>query len=308
MPAMLRSGMILIPLIGRIADHPSDPIACRAAIARSAGQGRPHRGRRSLALDRSEHGGRLTAFGLDVPRERRVPFLSIMRTVFACTMLTLSGVAGHAEQAVMPSPGSASAERHGDAEPWAASITEASRRFDIPEPWIRAIIRAESDNDVRAVSPKGARGLMQIMPPTWEELRTLHRLGGDPFDPHNNIVAGTAYLRALYDSYGMPGALAAYNAGPARYEEHRLLGVPLPRETLAYLDTLAPIFGYAVPSLFAGSGKHAAGTAHAPLFAIDTATESSASPSSAESLFATDKRRDRQQEPAETDSPDVQTD
>lgn len=231
-----------------------------------------------------------------------------MRTVFACTMLALSSVVGHAEQALIPPPGSASAEYHDDADPWAASITEASRHFDIPEPWIRAIMGVESHGDTRAVSPKGARGLMQIMPSTWEELRALYRLGDDPFDPHDNIIAGTAYLRALYDSYGMPGALTAYNAGPARYEEHRLLGVPLPRETLAYLDTLAPIFGYAVPSLFANSGKHAAGTAHAPLFAIETATESRASMSPAESLFATDKRRDRQQEPAETDSPDVQTD
>lgn len=308
MPAMLRSGMILIPLIGRIADHPSDPIACRAAIARSAGQGRPHRGRRSLALDRSEHGGRLTAFGKDVPRTRHAAFRRIMPACVAVIILALSGVAGHAEQAVMTSPVSASAERHGDAEPWAASITEASRRFDIPERWIRAIIRAESDDDARAVSPKGARGLMQIMPPTWDELRALHRLGDDPFDAHDNIIAGTAYLRALYDRYGMPGALAAYNAGPARYEEHKLLGVALSRETLAYLDTLALIFGSGPHGLFAGSGGHAAGTQHAPLFAIDAATEPRASASSAESLFATDKRRDRQQEPAETDSPDVQTD
>lgn len=112
----------------------------------------------------------------------------------------------------------------------------------------------------------------------------------------------------MRDRYGMPGALAAYNAGPARYEEHKLLGVPLPAETIAYLDKLTPIVGNAAPGLFAGSGRHDAGPAHAPLFAIDTATRSGASTSSAESLFATNKRRDRQQEPAETDSSDVQTD
>lgn len=308
MPAMLRSGMILIPLIGRIADHPSDPIACRTAIARSAGQGRPHRGRRSLALDRSEHGGRLMAFGKDGPRTLRVTFRRIMPACLAVIMLALSGVAGHADPALPPPPDSAFVERYDVADPWAASITEASRRFDIPEHWIRAVIRAESDDDARAVSPKGARGLMQIMPPTWDELRALHRLGDDPFDPHDNIIAGTAYLRALYDSYGMPGALAAYNAGPARYEEHKLLGVPLPRETLAYLDTLAPIFGSTTPGLFVGPGGHPAATQNAPLFAIDAAAESSASPSPAESLFATDKRRDRQAEPADDDSPDVQTD
>ena len=307
MPAIPRSGMILIPLIDRIADHPSDPIACRTAIARSAGQGRPHRGRRSLALDRSEHGGRLTAFGQDGPRTLRVTFRSMMPACLAGIMLALSGVAGYADPAPRPLPDSAFRERHDVAEPWAASITEASRRFDIPERWIRAVIRAESNDDARAVSPKGARGLMQIMPPTWDELRALHRLGDDPFDTHDNIIAGTAYLRVLYDSYGMPGALAAYNAGPARYEEHKLLGVPLPRETLVYLDTLAPIFGSGSPGLFAGSGGHAVGTQNAPLFAIDATAESPASTSSAESLFATDKRRDRQQDSVETDSPDVQT-
>ncbi|TKT83025.1 lytic transglycosylase domain-containing protein [Aquamicrobium sp. LC103] len=300
--------MILIPLIGRIANHPSDPIACQAAIARSAGQGRPHRGRRSLALDRSEHGGRLAAFGQGVSRTRHAAFRSIMPACFACIMLALSGVAGHAEQASAPPPDSASVERHDDADPWAASIAEASRRFDIPERWIRAVMGAESNGDTRAVSSKGARGLMQIMPATWDELRARHRLGGDPFDPQDNIVAGTAYLSEMRERYGMPGALAAYNAGPARYEEHKLLGVPLPAETIAYLDKLAPIFGSGPPGLFAGPGGHGAASQHPPLFAIDTAAESLASTSSAESLFATDKRRDRQQEPAETESPDVQTD
>lgn len=308
MPAMLRSGMILIPLIGRIADHPSDPIACRTAIARSAGQGRPHRGRHSLALDRSEHGGRLTAFGRDVPRTLRAVLRSIMRACLACIMLTLSGVAVRADPALLPLPDSVFSERHGGADPWAASIAEAASRFDIPEDWIRAIIRVESHDDARAVSPKGARGLMQLMPATWGELRALHRLGDDPFDPHDNIIAGTAYLRALYDRYGMPGALAAYNFGPARYEEHKLLGMLLPDETRAYLDALAPVFGITAPSLFAGSGKPTVGTTNAPLLAIDTATQSHPSTSSAESLFATDKRRDRQQEPAETHSTDVQTD
>lgn len=322
---MLRTGLIVIPLIGRNTDHPSDPIACRAAIARSAGQGRrpvfrkadtssdntPPENigrRRSLALDRSEHGGRLTAFGRSVPQPHHSAFRRVMRVCVTCMMLVLSAVAGYADPAPLPLPDSAFGERHDATDPWAAAITEASSRFDIPEDWIRAVMGAESHGDVRAVSPKGARGLMQIMPPIWDELRALHRLGDDPFNPHDNIIAGTAYLRALYDSYDMPGALAAYNAGPARYEEHKLLGVPLPRETLDYLDTLAPIFGSIAPTLFAGSGKHAAGTLYAPLFAIDTATDSRIPTSAAESLLATDKRRDRQAEPAETNSPDVQTD
>ena len=83
-------------------------------------------------------------------------------------------------------------------------------------------------------------GLMQIMPATWAELRVRHRLGSDPYDSRDNILAGTAYLRELYDRYGSPGFLAAYNAGPGRYEAS-LSGRPLPAETRAYVATIAPI-------------------------------------------------------------------
>jgi len=126
--------------------------------------------------------------------------------------------------------------------PVAAHIDEASRRFGIPAAWIRAVMRAESGGDARAVSPKGAIGLMQIMPGTWAELRDRHGLGRDPFDPRDNILAGAAYLRELHDRYGSPGFLAAYNAGPGRYEEH-LAGRPLPAETRAYVAALVPFFG-----------------------------------------------------------------
>jgi membrane-bound lytic murein transglycosylase B len=122
-------------------------------------------------------------------------------------------------------------------------IAEASARFGIPERWIRAVMQAESAGDPRAVSRAGAMGLMQIMPGTWAELRVRYRLGADVFDPRDNILAGTAYLREMYDRFGSPGFLAAYNAGPARYAEHLASGRPLPRETRAYMATLAPMIG-----------------------------------------------------------------
>jgi len=133
-------------------------------------------------------------------------------------------------------------QRPSRTDPYAAHIAEAAQRFGIPAAWIRAVMRVESANEVRAISPKGAMGLMQIMPPTWADLRTRHRLGGDPYDPRDNILAGAAYLRELHDRYGSPGFLAAYNAGPGRYEEH-LAGRPLPAETRAYVATLAPQIG-----------------------------------------------------------------
>ncbi|MDH4989090.1 lytic transglycosylase domain-containing protein [Aminobacter anthyllidis] len=123
---------------------------------------------------------------------------------------------------------------------YAAHITEASRRFAVPATWIRAVMRKESAGDARAVSSAGARGLMQIMPNTWDELRARWLLGQDPFDPRDNILAGTAYLRKMHDRFGSPGFLAAYNAGPARYEGY-LAGHPLPAETLAYVETLSPL-------------------------------------------------------------------
>ncbi|GAN75820.1 lytic transglycosylase [Acidisphaera rubrifaciens HS-AP3] len=126
-------------------------------------------------------------------------------------------------------------------EPFAVFVDEAATRFGIPPAWIRAVMRAESVGDARATSPKGAIGLMQIMPETWAELRRHYHLGADPYDAHDNIFAGTAYLRELHDRYGIPGFLAAYNAGPARWEDHLATGRPLPMETRAYLARLAPV-------------------------------------------------------------------
>ncbi|UHD47708.1 lytic transglycosylase domain-containing protein [Aureimonas altamirensis] len=160
-------------------------------------------------------------------------------------------------------------------------IAEASRRFAIPESWIRAVLRAESAGDMRAVSPAGAIGLMQIMPDTWAELRLRYGFGGDPFDPRDNILAGAAYLREMLDRYGNLGAmLAAYNAGPARYDAYLATGHSLPAETRTYVAKLAPILGadgrldiaVAAPAtppdwreapLFVGQPSHQ-GTAEAP--------------------------------------------
>ena len=97
---------------------------------------------------------------------------------------------------------------------------------------------AESGGDPRALSPKGAMGLMQIMPGTWAELRARYGLGANPYDPQDNILAGTAYLRTLYNRYGYPDLFAAYNAGPGRFDAHLLDGQPLPDDTRAYLAAL----------------------------------------------------------------------
>jgi hypothetical protein len=168
-----------------------------------------------------------------------------------------------------------------------AFIAEASRRFDVPTPWIRAVMHVESVGDVRARSPKGAMGLMQIMPETYAALRARYALGANPYDPRDNILAGAAYLHEMHDRYGAPGFLAAYNAGPSRYEDHLRTGRPLPLETQRYVAMLAPIIdGWQMddrPFVVADVGAWL----HALLFPV----QPSGKPGDDKSLFAAPPQR-----------------
>lgn len=126
---------------------------------------------------------------------------------------------------------------------WSEHVAEASLRFGVPQAWIRRVMRAESGgrtmlNGRPIVSHAGAQGLMQLMPGTWSAMRAAHGLGNDVHDPRDNILAGTAYLRAMYDRFGYPGLFAAYNAGPGRYAEHLATGRRLPAETVAYVTAV----------------------------------------------------------------------
>jgi soluble lytic murein transglycosylase-like protein len=191
----------------------------------------------------------------------------------------------------------AQALREVDASALTGWIAEAAQRFGIPEAWIRAVMRVESAFQVRAVSRAGAMGLMQVMPQTYAELRVRHGLGADPYDPRDNIMAGAAYLREMYDRFGAAGFLAAYNAGPARYQQHLAEGRALPLETRAYVVKLSSALVGTVavappprtslappPTLFVTVGRMASGVdkstpassggqsdaAHSPLFATLT--------------------------------------
>ncbi|RTM05679.1 MAG: lytic transglycosylase domain-containing protein [Hyphomicrobiales bacterium] len=128
-------------------------------------------------------------------------------------------------------------------EKWQRFVGEASTRFRVPQRWVYAVMEAESGGRTMLhgrpiTSRAGAMGLMQVMPQTYEEMRGEHGLGANPYDPHDNILAGTAYLRAMFDRFGFPGMFAAYNAGPDRYDDYLRHGRPLPRETVLYLDEL----------------------------------------------------------------------
>lgn len=169
---------------------------------------------------------------------------------------------------------------------WQDFIAEASRRFGVPEAWIRAVMRAESGGrstlDGRPITSRaGAMGLMQVMPDTYEEMRLAHDLGSNPHDPRDNILAGTAYLRAMYDRYGYPGLFAAYNAGPDRYDEHLHDGRPLPAETRAYLAAITRIDPGSLPSPSVASGTRL-------FFTLRTAADASSNadkPSASTDLF-----------------------
>ncbi len=163
-------------------------------------------------------------------------------------------------------------------DPVALHVAEAARRFGIPEAWIWAVMRVESGGDPRVVSPAGAMGLLQIMPATWATMRTRYGLGDDPYEPRANIMAGTAFLREMLDRYGAPGFLAAYNAGPGRYDDYLSGGRPLPPETVAYLTKLAPIIGGAAPQTLTVAASDPLAWTRSALF-VRTASTSAGSSS-----------------------------
>ena len=146
-------------------------------------------------------------------------------------------------------------------------IAEASRRFGVPASWIAEVMAVESRGHANALSPKGAIGLMQVMPATYAGLRLRYGLGANPWDARDNVLAGAAYLRELYDRYGAPGFLVAYNAGPGRWDDYRLRARSLPAETAAYLARLGPVVGGSVPPMptFA-SGQAPRSPLASPLF------------------------------------------
>lgn len=140
-----------------------------------------------------------------------------------------------------------------DWNPWGPYVTEASHRFDVPVQWIRAVMEVESGGQEYidgqlTTSPAGAMGLMQIMPDTYQELESEYGLGNDPYDPRDNIMAGAAYIHEMYELFGAPGFLAAYNCGPACYENYVSGHGRLPTETRHYVAMLSPRISGATPA------------------------------------------------------------
>jgi len=109
-------------------------------------------------------------------------------------------------------------------------IDQAAEETGLDTALIRSVIQTESNGDPKAVSPSGAKGLMQLIDTTAQELSVR-----DPFDPDQNIRAGSRYLKQMLDRFGdLELALAAYNAGPGNVEKHG--GVPPFKETRQYVE------------------------------------------------------------------------
>lgn len=177
-----------------------------------------------------------------------------------------------------------------DAGPYGIFVREAAQRFGVPASWIGAVMAIESGGDVLALSPQGAMGLMQVMPQTWAGLRARHGLGDNPYDPRDNILAGAAYLRELHERYGSPGFLAAYNAGPGRYDDHLETGRALPHETQLYVATLAPLIGEGQVDDIVAASRRIVPWQDAPLFVVRNRDNSVVTP--AESKTSIDRPSD----------------
>lgn len=210
----------LLSWFGRLHGPFLVPAKFDTAVGRSRRPGRPN-GRRGtrLALDAGKPGRTLPTSGT-WRRAQRAGLALLGVLVLAAGDV---GVAHARPQQV--------AERS-EAE---QAIDEAAARFRLAPELIRAVLLAESGGRPDVVSPKGAMGLMQLMPPTWRDMRAALGLGEDPFQPRDNILAGAGYLRQLFDRFGAPGYLAAYNAGPGRYQRHLDGETSLPKETVDYV-------------------------------------------------------------------------
>ena len=118
-------------------------------------------------------------------------------------------------------------------------ITEAAQTYEVPFPLLKAIIKAESNFDPKAVSKAGAAGLMQIMPDNFKNFKIK-----DPFNPWENIMGGAGYFSRLLDRFGgeLPLALAAYNAGPGMVDRYK--DIPPFRETRNYVKKVIKYYRF----------------------------------------------------------------
>lgn len=154
---------------------------------------------------------------------------------------------------------------------WDPLIEQAAKRFDVPDNWIREVMRMESGGrtmltaTMRMISSQGALGLMQVQAKTYNDMRLQYGLGNDVFDPHDNIMAGAAYLKWLNGKYGYPAMFAAYDDGPGNLEQRTSTGAVLPDETRNYVAAVTTALGDPGPDAARAAALNAA-------LVVDTST------------------------------------
>ncbi|HWR53250.1 MAG TPA: lytic transglycosylase domain-containing protein [Bryobacteraceae bacterium] len=175
-------------------------------------------------------------FSLRVDRHEMIGDTVRLYSNGGVTEMPRSAVSEFHPEAAVPTPpkGEAKAETSTVVDP-KQLVEDAAKRHGLPAKLLHSLARAESAYQQNAVSPKGAIGIMQLMPDT------AKLLGADPADPAQNVEAGTRYLADLLrkyaaDDYQVRKALAAYNAGPGAVERYK--GVPPYRETMAYVERI----------------------------------------------------------------------
>ena len=183
--------------------------------------------------------------GFSIRHEHRLVMGATTRLYLAAddssfTDVPTAEITGYEEDLLLPLPAPADAHaamaaksesaKSGSAPALNQVVNSASAAYHLDPDLVNSVIHAESGFNARAVSPKGARGLMQLMPATASQLGVR-----DAFDPETNVEGGSRYLRELLERYNfdLVKALAAYNAGPLRVEQYQ--GVPPFRETRAYV-------------------------------------------------------------------------
>lgn len=206
---------------------------------------------------------------------------ALTRIGLLSSIALLSGCAARSNMSAQQESGSYLSRARGNysppgpaSDPWGPYVREAAAKFDVPDRWIREVMRQESGghlfnrNGQLITSGAGAMGLMQVMPATYDEIRGRYpELGDDPFDPHNNILAGTAYIREMFDIYGSPGFLAAYNAGPGRMDDYLTRNRTLPEETRRYVANIGPRIAGTSPSRGSPGEQYAMNSTPLPLLA-----------------------------------------
>jgi soluble lytic murein transglycosylase-like protein len=139
-------------------------------------------------------------------------------------------------EAVVATTGTAESTTQVSTTPYADIIASMSEAHGVDPNLVRALIQVESGFSPRARSPKGAKGLMQLMPSTAREYKVR-----DPYDPKANIAAGVQHLKSLIDRWGVELALAAYNAGEGAVKKFN--GIPPYRETRNYVSKILALAG-----------------------------------------------------------------